>query len=44
MNTNFEHSLRPIAIRVGQLKSNLRQGMIKFYNKNGYEAIDFMKQ
>lgn len=41
-NTNLEVVLRPLTVRVGQLRSDLRHGLIKFYNKNSFEAIELI--
>jgi len=38
-----ESSLRPLTIKVGQLRSDLREGIMKFYNKNPYDAVDILK-
>ena len=38
-----EQALRPLAIRVGILKSDLREGLLKFYNKNAFDAVDILK-
>ena len=40
---NIESNLRPLAIKVGQLRSDLREGILRFYNKNPYDAIDMLK-
>ena len=40
---NVEGSLRPLAIKVGQLRSDLREGILKFYNKNPFDAVDILK-
>lgn len=40
---NPEQNLRPLAIKLGQLKSDLREGILKFYNKNPFDAVEFLK-
>jgi hypothetical protein len=42
--TNVEQSIRPLAIKVGLLRSDLREGLLKFYNKNPFEAIEELKK
>jgi hypothetical protein len=41
-SVNLDEQVRPLAIRVGQLRSNFREGLIKFYNKNAYEAVELI--
>ena len=41
--SNHEQVLRPLSIRLGLLKSDFRQGLVKFYNKNPFEALDLFK-
>lgn len=35
----YEQVLRPLKIKLGLLKSDFREGLSKFYNKNTYEAL-----
>jgi hypothetical protein len=34
-----EGVIRPLKIKLGVLKSEFRQGLSKFFNKNTYEAL-----
>jgi hypothetical protein len=39
-----EHSnYRPIAIRIGHLKSDYREGLLKYCNKNPFDVCDLLK-
>ena len=40
---NHEQSIRPLSIRLGLLKSDLREGLSKFYNKNPFESLEIFK-
>ena len=42
-NPSIEQIVRPLSIRVGQLRSSLREGLLKFYNKNSFEAIELLR-
>lgn len=39
-----EHfNYRPIAIRIGHLKSDFREGLLKYCNKNPFDVCDLLK-
>ena len=40
--TYLEQHVRPLTVKVGQLRSNLREGLIKFFNKNAFELTEIM--
>jgi hypothetical protein len=41
---SYEAALRPLTVKFGVLKSDFREGLVKFFNKNTYEALALFSQ
>lgn len=38
-----EQTIRPLSVKLGLLRSDLRDGLSKFYNKNPFEALEIFR-
>ena len=38
-----EQNIRPLSIKLGQLKSDFRKGLSKFYNKSPFDSLEMFK-
>lgn len=41
-SVSIEQHLRPLTVRLGQLRSSMREGLVKFYSKNAFEMTECM--